>query len=97
MIGQYLSNTNENATVSILQKFLELNKAVHAKFSAITRLERKKKGNVSSFRRITNSIRVLQFRSFNWSLNKHPVMRLLGSCLVPKKFYKIFQTVTSNL
>jgi len=28
MIGQYLSNTNENATVSILQKFSELNKAV---------------------------------------------------------------------
>jgi len=27
MIGQYLSNTNENATVSILQKNLELNKA----------------------------------------------------------------------
>jgi len=28
MIGQYLSNTNENATVSILQKFLQLNKAL---------------------------------------------------------------------
>jgi len=28
MIGQYLSNTNEIATVSILQKFLELNKAI---------------------------------------------------------------------
>jgi len=27
MIGQYLSNTNESATVSILQKFSELNKA----------------------------------------------------------------------
>jgi len=27
MIGQFLSNTNENATVSILQKNLELNKA----------------------------------------------------------------------
>ena len=27
MIGQYLSNTNENATVSIFQNFLELNKA----------------------------------------------------------------------
>jgi len=28
MIGQYLSNTNETATVSIFQKFLELNKAL---------------------------------------------------------------------
>ena len=28
MIGQYLSNTNESATISILQKFLELNKAL---------------------------------------------------------------------
>jgi len=27
MIGQYLSNTNESATVSILQNFSELNKA----------------------------------------------------------------------
>jgi len=27
MIGQYLSNTNESATVSISQKILELNKA----------------------------------------------------------------------
>jgi len=27
MIGQYLSNTNENATVPVLQKILELNKA----------------------------------------------------------------------
>ena len=27
MIGQFLSNTNESTTVSILQKFLELNKA----------------------------------------------------------------------
>ena len=27
MIGQYLSNTNEKATVSILQNILELNKA----------------------------------------------------------------------
>ena len=26
MIGQYLSNTNESATVSIFQKILELNK-----------------------------------------------------------------------
>jgi len=32
MIGQYLSNTNENATVPILQNFLQLNKAlVHPK------------------------------------------------------------------
>ena len=28
MIGQYLSNTNENATVSISQNFSELNKAL---------------------------------------------------------------------
>jgi len=28
MIGQFLSNTNESATVSILQNFLELNKAL---------------------------------------------------------------------
>ena len=28
MIGQYLSNTNESATVSISKKNLELNKAV---------------------------------------------------------------------
>jgi len=28
MIGQYLSNTNERATVSILQNILELNKAL---------------------------------------------------------------------
>jgi hypothetical protein len=28
MIGQYLSNTNEKAKVSILQNILELNKAV---------------------------------------------------------------------
>jgi len=28
MIGQYLSNTNENATVLIFQKNLELNKAL---------------------------------------------------------------------
>ena len=27
MIGQYLSNTNKRATVSILQNILELNKA----------------------------------------------------------------------
>ena len=27
MIGQYLSNTNERTTVSILQNILELNKA----------------------------------------------------------------------
>jgi len=27
MIGQYLSNTNESATVLIFQNFLELNKA----------------------------------------------------------------------
>jgi hypothetical protein len=27
MIGQFLSNTNENTTVVILQKILELNKA----------------------------------------------------------------------
>ena len=27
MIRQYLSNTNENATVPVLQNFLELNKA----------------------------------------------------------------------
>jgi len=29
MIGQYLSNTNEKATVSILQNILELNKALN--------------------------------------------------------------------
>jgi len=29
MIGQYLSNTNESAIISILQIFLELNKAEH--------------------------------------------------------------------
>jgi hypothetical protein len=28
MIGQYLSNTNESATVPVLQNFLELNKAL---------------------------------------------------------------------
>ena len=28
MIGQYLSNTNENATVSVLKKNLKLNKAL---------------------------------------------------------------------
>ena len=28
MIGQYLSNTNESATVSISQNFLELDKAL---------------------------------------------------------------------
>ena len=28
MIGQYLSNTNENATILILQNFLELNKSL---------------------------------------------------------------------
>ena len=28
MIGQFLSNTNESATVSIFQNFLELNKAL---------------------------------------------------------------------
>jgi len=28
MIGQYLSNTNENATIRILQKNLELNKTL---------------------------------------------------------------------
>jgi len=28
MIGQYLSNTNENPTIYILQKNLELNKAL---------------------------------------------------------------------
>jgi len=28
MIGQYLSNTNENATVPVLQKFFELNWAL---------------------------------------------------------------------
>jgi len=28
MIGQYLLNTNKNATISILQKILELNKTV---------------------------------------------------------------------
>jgi len=28
MIGQYLSNTNENTTIPILQNFLELNKAL---------------------------------------------------------------------
>jgi hypothetical protein len=33
MIGQYLSNTNESATVSILQKFSELNKALHRKYT----------------------------------------------------------------
>jgi hypothetical protein len=27
MIGQYLSQTNESATVPVLQNFLELNKA----------------------------------------------------------------------
>jgi len=32
MIGQYLSNTNESATVSISQNFLELNKALLAHF-----------------------------------------------------------------
>jgi len=29
MIEKYLSNTNENATVPVLQKILELNKALH--------------------------------------------------------------------
>jgi len=28
MIGKYLSNTNENTTVPVLQNFLELNKAL---------------------------------------------------------------------
>ena len=28
MIGQYLSNTNESAILSIFQKYLELNKAL---------------------------------------------------------------------
>jgi len=28
MIGQYLSNTNESATIPILQNFLKLNKAL---------------------------------------------------------------------
>jgi len=37
MIGQYLSNTNESATVSILQNFLELNKA---QFKNVLVLER---------------------------------------------------------
>jgi len=31
MIGQYLSNTNEKATVSILQNILELNKVQEKK------------------------------------------------------------------
>jgi hypothetical protein len=34
MIGQYLSNTNESATVSIFQNFSELNKASRKKESA---------------------------------------------------------------
>jgi len=29
MIGQYLSNTNENALIPILQNFLQLNKAIY--------------------------------------------------------------------
>jgi hypothetical protein len=32
MIGQYLSNTNEKYTVSILQNILELNKAIVLSF-----------------------------------------------------------------
>jgi len=31
MIGQYLSNTNENATIYVLQFFLEVNKASKVK------------------------------------------------------------------
>jgi len=38
MIGQYLSNTNERATVSVLQNILELNKALLKTFGE--RLER---------------------------------------------------------
>ena len=38
MIGQYLSNTNENATVLILQNFLQLNKAQTAS-STIIRID----------------------------------------------------------
>ena len=35
MIGQYLSQTNESATVPILQKFLELNKALMSRSGSI--------------------------------------------------------------
>jgi hypothetical protein len=42
MIGQYLSNNNENATVPILQKKLHLNRALLEKldwvFSSSTRI-----------------------------------------------------------
>jgi hypothetical protein len=37
MIGQYLSNTNESATISILQKKLELNKALTENIQALCR------------------------------------------------------------
>ena len=57
MIGQYLSNTNESATVSIFQKFSELNKAKedrvlgswidHARpVTLVVRLYKKKKKRV---------------------------------------------------
>jgi len=39
MIGQYLSNTNENATVSISQKFSELNKALVNSVSFVAKRE----------------------------------------------------------
>jgi len=36
MIGQYLSNTNEKATVLILQNILELNKALYYRVVQVT-------------------------------------------------------------
>jgi len=46
MIGQFLSNTNESATVLILQNFLELNKAslsIPAALDFQTKKKRKRK------------------------------------------------------
>jgi len=39
MIGQYLSNTNEIATVLILSKILELNKAVEMFWDELNKVQ----------------------------------------------------------
>ena len=44
MIGQYLSQTNENATVPVLQNFLELNKACQLSWSWVEEVENTKDG-----------------------------------------------------
>jgi len=63
MIRQYLSNTNESATIPILQKILELNKALL--HNTYARIKKVKKTSVVIFVTVLSQHHICQ-KNLSW-------------------------------